>query len=322
MFAGLRLSRAAARLHATSLQSPADRCWFSAASTLPLGGHAPAVECGGAPQPRCLRGAAAASASAARSAWPLARLHSAAAAAALAPTAPRARGVHVGDSAAAAQPSPPSEPLGPPPLPPTDRVVAVKAFYLAQRIDLVALARRYEAHPKSAQRDSLLVSLGGAQDVAFASGAPCVAVTGYGSVVYFDADPGQQAEFSAAASACAVKRLPLPYADELRVAVRPQLAGWSSLAADTLSLRALDVNNLRVVSTVLAQSVALSASRARAARAARAALVSHPRSLLRPRSLRGQGERHAGAVQLAERGHGGGGGKAASAARAPVPAGG
>jgi len=137
-------------------------------------------------------------------------------------------------------------------------VVAVRAFYLAQRLDLAALARRYEAHPKNAQRDSLLLSLGGAEDAAFTSGAPCVAVTGYGSVVFFDATASQRAEFSAAASACAVKPLPLPFADELRVAVRPQLEGWSSLEADTLSLRALDVNNLRVVSSVLAQSVALS----------------------------------------------------------------
>ena len=39
--------------------------------------------------------------------------------------------------------------------------------------------------------------------------------------------------------------------------MQPSLPHWSALAADTLALRALDSNNLRVVSLVLAQSVAL-----------------------------------------------------------------
>jgi uncharacterized Rmd1/YagE family protein len=143
-------------------------------------------------------------------------------------------------------------------------VVTVQAFYVAQRLDLAALAKRYEGHPRSQHRDSLIISLvqppAGAPPAgaAFESVVPCVAVSGYGSVVYFGCSPAQSAEFSAAATAAAVKPLPLPFADELAVAVRPALAGWSALASDTLSLRALDVNNLRVVSSVLAQSVALS----------------------------------------------------------------
>ncbi len=86
---------------------------------------------------------------------------------------------------------------------------------------------------------------------------PFVAVTGFGSVVFFDLSPRAQASFLAAAAACAVKPLPSACVDDLRVAVRPTLPAWSALAADTLSLRALDGNNLRVVSSVLAQSVAL-----------------------------------------------------------------
>ena len=134
-----------------------------------------------------------------------------------------------------------------------DHQITVKAFYIAQRLDLAALARNYETLPMSKHRDSLIVSLASSASV-----FPYVAVTGYGSVVFFDVTREAQEEFLAHARAAAVKLLPQPCADDLRVAVRPSLAGWSKLAQDTLELRALDTNNLRVVSSVLAQSVALS----------------------------------------------------------------
>ena len=148
----------------------------------------------------------------------------------------------------------------PPPMP-SDQVVTVKAFYIAQRIDLGALARQYVDHPVSQHRDSVIVSLTRDGDEAAAdAGAlpPYVCVTGFGSVVFFGGAAEAQAAFLAAARRAAVKLLPSQFADELQLHVQPSLEAWSRLAADTLALRALDANNLRVVSSVLAQSVALS----------------------------------------------------------------
>ena len=145
---------------------------------------------------------------------------------------------------------------------------SVKAFYIAQRIDLAALAKAYTVtpHTSTQHRDSLVVRLekpaaadGGGQTTppATSSSFPYVAVTGYGSCVFFDVSAADRASFLTVARGCATKLLPQPCVDDLRVAVRPGLAAWSSLAADTLSLRELDANSLRVVSSVLAQSVAL-----------------------------------------------------------------
>jgi uncharacterized Rmd1/YagE family protein len=134
----------------------------------------------------------------------------------------------------------------------------------AQRIDLGALARQYGDHPKSQHRDSIIVSLEpeprcNAEEGASATTSvfPYVSVTGYGSVVFFDVSAAAQGAFLAAARAAAVKLLPAPFSDTLQLHVQPSLEPWSRLAADTLALRALDANNLRVVSSVLAQSVAL-----------------------------------------------------------------
>ena len=165
-----------------------------------------------------------------------------------------------------------------------DQTVMVKAFYIgkkpfltrracylrsrpdapfraAQSIDLGALAREYAVHPKAQHRDSVIISLapdGGAPGVGeSSSGSAYASVTGFGSVVFFGVAPAAQAAFLDAARRACTKQLAAPYADELQLRVQPSLRHWSALAADTLALRALDSNNLRVVSLVLAQSVAL-----------------------------------------------------------------
>ena len=106
-------------------------------------------------------------------------------------------------------------------------------------------------HPKAQHRDSVIISLAPDGGTSYAS------VTGFGSVVLFGVAPAAQAAFLEAARRAATKQLATPYADELQLQVQPSLPHWSALAADTLALRALDSNNLRVVSLVLAQSVAL-----------------------------------------------------------------
>jgi len=116
-------------------------------------------------------------------------------------------------------------------------------------------------HPKAQHRDSVIISLapdGGAPGVGeSSSGSAYASVTGFGSVVFFGVAPPAQAAFLDAARRACTKQLAAPYSDELQLRVQPSLRHWSALAADTLALRALDSNNLRVVSLVLAQSVAL-----------------------------------------------------------------
>jgi uncharacterized Rmd1/YagE family protein len=145
--------------------------------------------------------------------------------------------------------------------PPHEAEITVKAFYIGQRIDLTQLAAIFAPFPRSQHRDSLIVRLdrplGSTATTATSSPLSYAAVTGYGSVVFFDVDTTSASEFLASARGCATKLLPQPCVDDLRVAINPGLPSWSSLAADTLSLRQLDGNSLRVVSSVLAQSVAL-----------------------------------------------------------------
>lgn len=81
----------------------------------------------------------------------------------------------------------------------------------------------------------------------------------YGSVVLFNCSNALQAEciskaekfsdgFMVAGEACS---------DEYRVDVDQSLDSWSSFKANRLVLRSLDINNVRVISSVMAQSVAM-----------------------------------------------------------------
>ena len=53
------------------------------------------------------------------------------------------------------------------------------------------------------------------------------------------------------------KPLPVPCTDDYRVMVRPGLEPWALFEADHVVLKRLDLNNISVIGTVLAQTVAL-----------------------------------------------------------------
>jgi len=140
--------------------------------------------------------------------------------------------------------------------------IGVTSLYVAQRIDLAALARQpgVAGRVTAQHRDSLVVSLRPAAAPAPPGGspAPCAVITGYGSCVFLGVQPAEQEAFLRGVAVAAVKLLPQRHADTFHLAVQPSLPVSSLLEADVLTLRQLDPNYLRVVTAVLAQSVALS----------------------------------------------------------------
>ena len=77
----------------------------------------------------------------------------------------------------------------------------------------------------------------------------------YGSVVFFNIRR-ERDEFKLARSFTKTS-IAVPCTDDYRVMVRPGMEGWAEFAADHVVLKRLDLNNISVIGTVLAQTVAL-----------------------------------------------------------------
>ena len=79
----------------------------------------------------------------------------------------------------------------------------------------------------------------------------------YGSVVFFNMGRREREECLKLVRSFCPKPLPVPCTDDYRVMVRPALQPWAQFEADHVVLKQLDLNNISVIGTVLAQTVAL-----------------------------------------------------------------
>jgi uncharacterized Rmd1/YagE family protein len=175
-------------------------------------------------------------------------------------------------------------------------MVPVRAYYVGNFIDFHALAKRLPGYEKeffnehvvvtmspsgprargerrAAARDDTGDSIGGASpdDLSTARrlGVPAAAVHEsmevprhfvvykYGSVVFFNMGRREREECLKLARHFTRTPLGVPCTDDYRVMVRPGLDKWSHFETDRVVLKRLDLNNISVIGTVMAQTVAL-----------------------------------------------------------------
>jgi len=131
-----------------------------------------------------------------------------------------------------------------------DQYLPVNAFHLGRMIDLEKLGKEFPNRPHLSQKDSLIISLtkkpesGRMKDVPF-------------SVVFFNLDKLKRDKYLETASKYTRGKSKIPRVEEYGVVIRSALEGWSTFEQDHLLLKRLDINNIRVMSTVLAHTVAL-----------------------------------------------------------------
>eukprot|EP00850_Spirogloea_muscicola_P000305 SM000001S04707 [mRNA] locus=s1:1842391:1845045:+ [translate_table: standard] len=148
----------------------------------------------------------------------------------------------------------------------------VKAFYVARSLDLKRLAEAaaYKDHPQSMARNNLIIrcpdrkpdassSASGSSNMKEVPAHPdrYMVAFQYGSVVFFNFHDEEVEEVLALAKQYSIDQFREARKDDYGVVLRPGLAGWSEGGHDHIMLKSLDTNNIRVVSAILGQSVAL-----------------------------------------------------------------
>jgi len=147
---------------------------------------------------------------------------------------------------------------------------SVRAFYVANHIDIYALARKKQETdptlPQQLQRKHVIFNI--SEDGA----KKYVALHEFGAAVFFlDVDKGNGEIASNIASRHSDfisrsleetyefcnKTLQTPVAEEFTICVDESLEAWCKLGDNRLLVQDLDIHNVRIISEVIAQSVAL-----------------------------------------------------------------
>lgn len=147
---------------------------------------------------------------------------------------------------------------------------SVRAFYVANGIDIYAFARKkQETDPtlqQQLQRKHIILNIS-ENDV-----KKYVALHEFGAAVFFldvDKENGEIASNIASRHSDFITRsleetyefcnktLPTPIADEFTICVDETLESWCKLGDNRLFVQDLDIHNVRIISEVIAQSVAL-----------------------------------------------------------------
>mmetsp|Transcript_11585 Transcript_11585/g.42362 ORF Transcript_11585/g.42362 Transcript_11585/m.42362 type:complete len:471 (-) Transcript_11585:111-1523(-) len=146
---------------------------------------------------------------------------------------------------------------------PIDFYVPVRAFHIAKKIDLEAMQKELQVQPHIFHKESIILSRGAVQEPG-PEGSVLIGVERYmvvyryGSVVFFNYDEAQTEESIRFARKFAQEAtFEAPKQEDYGAVVRPSLSAWSALGQDCILLKRLDMNNIRVISSVLGQSVAL-----------------------------------------------------------------
>ena len=172
---------------------------------------------------------------------------------------------------------------------PHEFMVPVRAYYVGNVIDFHEMAKRLSSYPKEFFRECMVVRMtprkgaggnrgaGGLKgdfeeqlNVNESGGTDLDASWGradlmsryfvvykYGSVVFFNMGRRERDECLKLARSFTKTPIAVPCTDDYRVMVRPGMEGWAEFAADHVVLKRLDLNNISVIGTVLAQTVAL-----------------------------------------------------------------
>eukprot|EP00192_Tetraselmis_astigmatica_P004588 CAMPEP_0117660356 /NCGR_PEP_ID=MMETSP0804-20121206/6925_1 /TAXON_ID=1074897 /ORGANISM="Tetraselmis astigmatica, Strain CCMP880" /LENGTH=479 /DNA_ID=CAMNT_0005467081 /DNA_START=127 /DNA_END=1566 /DNA_ORIENTATION=+ len=150
-----------------------------------------------------------------------------------------------------------------PGLQPVEYVLPVIAYHIGMRLNFYQLAQSPEFVncSRALNRDSIILTLPSPAGVLPGRGGfpkQYMVVFKYGSVVFFNVTDVEQ-RLKLIQMCVEFTELPVskPQTEEYEVIVRPALAAWSELNPDHVILKGMDTNSIRVISSVLGQSVAL-----------------------------------------------------------------
>ena len=149
-----------------------------------------------------------------------------------------------------------------------DYTLPVRAYYVGSTIDVRALAKQMPAYPKEFNREGVIIrmspkkvsdlpSLDGDAPIPPEMLSRYLVVFKFGSVVFYNMGFKEREECLKLARTFTSTPLTVPMTDDYRVVVRPTLSDWASLESDHIVLKRMDINNISVISSVLAQTVAL-----------------------------------------------------------------
>ncbi|CAM6101188.1 unnamed protein product [Calypogeia fissa] len=166
----------------------------------------------------------------------------------------------------------------PPPPPrsdaePDDIFIPVKAFYISRSVDLKSLAREPFLEVTSSRNNLIIRCADRPPHSPVTADNPEMACLGflkerymvafqYGSVVFFNFGDLEEVEsLDIVRKYCSDEfreaRKDGKHLDDYGVLVRPTLSEWSEGGHDRVMLRKLDIDNIRVISSILGQSIAL-----------------------------------------------------------------
>lgn len=151
-----------------------------------------------------------------------------------------------------------------------DQFIPVRAFYIARSLDVKGLVEGpLKMMPHHPARNNIIVRypdriygvLGNTNkpglDSKITSSERYVAAFQYGSVVFFNFDREDEDEVLDTMTKFGAGPFKIAHKDEYAVVLRPTLSGWSEGGQDHIMVKQLDTNNIRVISSILGQSVAL-----------------------------------------------------------------
>lgn len=148
-----------------------------------------------------------------------------------------------------------------------DYMLPVRAYYVGSTIDVRGLAKQLPAYPKEFNREGVIIrmspkmkespNLDGDAPIPPEMLSRYLVVFKFGSVVFYNMGHREREECLKLARSFTSTPLAVPMTDDYRVVVRPTLEDWASLESDHIVLKRMDINNISVISSVLAQTVAL-----------------------------------------------------------------
>jgi uncharacterized Rmd1/YagE family protein len=131
--------------------------------------------------------------------------------------------------------------------------VLVKAYYIARGIDIVKSREVFVTEPKWYNAKSVTIAI---EHSTFQH----IVLFTYGSVVFFNIPEAQQSEYLLKIKGFAITK-PVAetpkHTDDYKILINPTLEKPSAIKAEHCIIKELDTKNVDLISTVLAQTVAL-----------------------------------------------------------------
>jgi uncharacterized Rmd1/YagE family protein len=144
-----------------------------------------------------------------------------------------------------------------PPAPTAGIPISIKAYYIARDIDVLAIPNftSYKSSRRVQQAKSVTITLNEELN-------QYISIFQYGSVVFFNVpEPTHSEHLSRIASQASVQDAIIPPAlpptDSYKVIVHQNLDNPSVIKAEHLNIQRLDMKNIEIVGTIIAESVAL-----------------------------------------------------------------